>query len=259
MTTRRLDAYLARCGVGTRSEVSKLIRAGRVTVDGELCRSAKHKVAEHQQVLLDGAPQVAPPEVLHLLLNKPTGYAVSRDPAEAPLFTELLPAAYQHLPLQPAGRLDRDTSGLLVVTSSGSLIQRLTHPKRQHPKRYQVRFEGSLPGDAVARFAAGMTLEEDPKPTRPAILQPGADGQAVAILHEGRYHQVRRMFAALGCEVTTLHRDRIGELDLPPDLALGDCREASEEELAALGTGGSGGTGGGGDPAAASGGEAEEA
>lgn len=234
---RRLDAFLARAGCGTRSEVSRLIRAGRVTVDGELCKKAKQAI-DGQVVELDGAVIGPTPDVLHLLMHKPTGYAVGRDPREAPLFVELLPSQYQHLPLQPVGRLDRDSSGLLIVTTEGALIQRLTHPGRQHPKRYRVTYTGELPPDAVARFAAGMTLPEEFRPTRPAQLtvdSTGPDGgEATTILHEGRFHQVRRMFALLGCEVTALHRDRIGELDLPADLAVGDCRVLSEDELACL-------------------------
>lgn len=234
MATRRLDAYLARCGAGTRSEVTRLIRAGRVTLDGEVCKTGKQQVGDGQIVTLDGEAMDLPPEELHLLLHKPVGYAVGRDPQEAPLFTELLPPAYAHLSLQPAGRLDRETSGLLLVTTSGALIQRLTHPRRAHDKRYRVVFSGELPDDAVARFAGGMALDGDPRPTLPALLQVDGPGHATAILHEGRYHQVRRMFAALGCEVTALHRDRIGSLDLPADLTPGDCRQATADELAAL-------------------------
>lgn len=230
---RRLDAFLAHAGCGSRSEVNRLIRAGRVTIDGEPCKKAKQPV-DGQVVQLDGATVEAVPDVLHLVLHKPTGYAVSRDHREAPLFVELLPGAYQHLALQPAGRLDRDTSGLLIVTTEGALIQRLTHPRREHPKRYRVTYSGELPDDAAARFAEGIVLEDDPQPTRPAELRDIEGGRATAVLHEGRYHQVRRMFAALGCEVTALHRDRIGDLDLPDDLAVGDCRVLSEEELVEL-------------------------
>lgn len=230
---RRLDAFLARAGCGTRSEVTKLIRAGRVTVDGEPCKKGKLPI-DGQRVELDGAEVLAMPDELHLLMNKPVGHAVSRDPAEAPLFVELLPDAYQHLSLQPAGRLDRDSSGLLIVTTDGALIQRLTHPKRVHPKRYRITFTGELPADAAAHFEQGIVLDDDPRPTRPAELQVQGPGQATAILHEGRYHQVRRMFAALGCEVTGLHRDRIGTLSLPEALAVGDCRALTDDELSAL-------------------------
>jgi 16S rRNA pseudouridine516 synthase len=229
----RLDQFLSARGFGSRSEVRTLITRGRVTCDGVVVRDAAHHLRGAVVAVRGVVVPVGPSEAT-LVVHKPLGLACSNDPAEAPLLSQLYPAELAMLPLQPAGRLDRDTSGLLIVTSDGALIHRLTNPKAHLPKRYQVRYTGQLSANAVARCAKGIVLEDDPRPTLPAELTLGEAGQATLILHEGRYHQVRRMFAALGGEVVRLHRDRIGGLDLPPDLAPGGIREITAPELAAL-------------------------
>jgi 16S rRNA pseudouridine516 synthase len=174
-----------------------------------------------------------------LVFHKPLGYACSHDPQEAPLVEALIPPAFQHLSLETAGRLDRDTSGLLVLTSDGNLIHALTNPRKHLEKRYRITYRGKLSAHAVKRCAKGILLEGDPKPTIPALLElDGEDddgcGLATLHLHEGRYHQVRRMIAALGGEVIRLHRDRIGGLNLPTDLAPGQMREISASETGSL-------------------------
>ncbi len=234
----RLDAFLAHRGFGSRSQVRDLIRSGRVTVGGAVCRDHSSRVRD-AEVCVDDAPIAVGATSATLLVHKSLGFACSHDPAEAPLLEELIPEEFQHLALEPAGRLDRDTSGLLVVTSEGDLIHALTNPRRHLPKRYRVVFSGKLSSHAIERCAKGIQLEGDPKPTLPAQLTldgeaPGGTTRATLILEEGRYHQVRRMIAALGGEVVLLHRDRIGDLDLPSDLGPGQAREITAEELARL-------------------------
>jgi 16S rRNA pseudouridine516 synthase len=165
------------------------------------------------------------------------GYACSHDPAEAPLVDELLPDVFRRLGAEFAGRLDRDTSGLLVVTTDGALIQRLTHPKRHVTKRYRAEIEGVLAPDTVARFQSGILLDGDDAPTLPAGIDIRGEGptiEAVVRLREGRYHQVRRMVAACGGRVLRLHRDGIGAFDLPEDLAPGEWRHLDDEAIARL-------------------------
>ncbi len=234
----RLDAFLSRRGFGSRSEVRRVIRAGRVMVAGQPCRDQARQL-HGDVVCVDGAAVAVGVAAATLLLNKPLGYACSHDPAEAPLVEELVPAEYRHLPLESAGRLDRDTGGLLVLTSEGGLIHTLTNPRRHLAKRYRLQYSGTLTNNAVERCAKGMLLEGDSRPTLPAelILPPRpAVGAAPAtlILHEGRYHQVRRMIAGLGGEVVALMRDRIGGLDLPGDLAPGAIRAITAPELELL-------------------------
>jgi 16S rRNA pseudouridine516 synthase len=221
-----------------------VIRSGRVTVDGQACRDQARHV-QGGQVRVDGVPIAIGVSEATVVLHKPLGYACSHDPAEAPLLEELIPAALAHLPLESAGRLDRDTSGLLVVTSDGTLIHALTNPRRHLAKRYRIRYRGALSSHAISRCAKGMLLDGDSKPTLPAELtldgEAGAgDATATLILHEGRYHQVRRMIAALGGEVVALHRDRIGGLQLPADLGPGMARLITAGELEQLVHGGQG-------------------
>ena len=228
----RLDAFLAHAGFGTRTEVKRLIRAGRVAVAGEVCRRAATHV-EGPEVTVDGRP-VETVDTVHAMLHKPVGYACSNNPAEAPLISELLPADWLGLGFQPAGRLDRDTSGLLILSRDGGMIHRLTHPSRKLPKRYRVGFTGELAPDAADACARGMLLEGEERPTRPAQLTIDGPGRATLILREGRTHQVRRMFAALGAEVVTLHRDRIGGLDLDVAQGPGEIRPLTPEDEARL-------------------------
>jgi 16S rRNA pseudouridine516 synthase len=236
----RLDAFLAHRGFGTRSDVRQLIRSGRVTVDDAVCRQpATHILA--QRIGVQGQEVAAGPTVATLLVHKPIGLACSHDAAEAPLLSDLIPERYRHLPMRSAGRLDRDTSGLIIVSSRGPLIHALTHPRHAIGKRYRIRYRGALHRRAVERCAAGLRLDDDPEPTLPAWLEveevatATGLGRATLVIFEGRYHQVRRMIAQLGGEVVALHRDRIGDLELPLDLAGGQLRELTpDEEAAAL-------------------------
>ena len=234
----RLDAFLSQNGFGTRSAVRQMIHYGGVKVDGKTIREHGHLI-RGRRVTVRGVEVVEKITSATLLFNKPLGYACSHDPAEEPLVDALIPEAYRHLAMNTAGRLDRDTSGLLIVTTEGPLIHQLTNPKKHLTKRYRVAYSGTLSAHAVERVSKGIELEGDPRPTLPARLElaeKAADGlgQATMYLSEGRYHQVRKMFEALGAQVERLHRDQIGGLDLPEDLALGSMRPITDEELARL-------------------------
>lgn len=229
----RLDAYLAHQGLGTRSEVRNLVRSGLVTVGGAVCRNHAEQL-RGRPVTVRGQAVVSGPTEATLLVHKPLGLACSHDPHEAPLLESLYPPAIAHLPIEPAGRLDRDTSGLLICTTDGQLIHSLTNPKRTIWKRYRIGYRGELSAHAVERCAKGIVLPDDERPTLPARLELAAPGEATLHLREGRYHQVRRMIAALGGEVVRLHRDRIGALELPADLPAGSCRPLSATEQAQL-------------------------
>ncbi len=236
--TDRIDAFLSHRGFGTRREVRDLIRRGVVSIDRRIVRDHGHHVAGGV-VAVRG--QEVPVGVFDatLLVHKPLGVACSHDPAEEPLLYDAVPMRWRNLGLESAGRLDRDTSGLLVLTTDGALIHRLTNPKKHLTKRYRIAYSGKLTAHAVERVAKGIEIEGDDRPTLPAELlleATGADGLGLAtlLLAEGRYHQVRRMIAALGGEVVRLHRDRIGGLDLPADLELGAMREILPAELELL-------------------------
>ncbi len=231
----RLDAFLARAGLGTRRAVKGLIRSGRVRIDGEPCRKPGEWV-DGRVVSVDEEVVEPPPSVLHLALHKPVGFACSRDEREAPLLFDLVPEVWQGLDLKAAGRLDRETSGLIVLSTDGGWIHRLTHPSKKVEKRYRIEYEGELVADAEARCAEGIMLEGEETPTKPARLAVEAPGVATLWLREGRRHQVRRMIAALGGHVVALHRDCVGSYDLPDDLAPGDCLRLDDDDLARLTT-----------------------
>ncbi len=233
----RLDGFLSHRGFGTRSEARTLIKRGRVTIDGAVC----HDPSEHVRarvVAVSGQEVAVGISEATLLLYKPLGLACSHDPREAPLIETMYPAELAHLPLETAGRLDRETSGLVIATTDGELIHSLTNPRRHVLKRYRIGYTGQLSTHAIGRVAKGLLMEGDPRPTLPAklvldLVVPDAISTATLYLAEGRYHQVRRMIATLGGEVVRLHRDRIGALELPLGMQPGTLRAltAGERDL----------------------------
>ena len=228
----RLDKFLCDTGLGTRSQVKAILKSGRVTVDGVPEKDGSRKIdPEKQAVCCDG-------EVLGkrgrtvLLLHKPAGFVTATQDARERTVMELLPAQYRHLELNPVGRLDKETEGLLLFTDDGDLLHRLISPKKEVPKLYYARHEGQAGEADVEAFAAGMTLR-DGTVCLPALLEPLGPGESHITVREGKYHQVRRMMAARGMHVTYLRRDREGTLELG-DLPLGECRELSDAEIALL-------------------------
>lgn len=215
----KLAKYLANLGYGTRREVEWLIDRGRVTRADGTALDARAS-AGHADILVDGEP-LDPPAGSVLMMHKPVGYVCSTKDA-SPLVYALLPERFKHRSpvIAPVGRLDLNTSGLLVLTDDGKLNHRITSPRAHLPKTYEVQISQPLRGDEIALFASGtLVLESDPEPLRPAHLEPVRDLHVRVTLTEGRYHQVRRMFAAVGNHVVALHRSAIGSLelgDLPP-------------------------------------------
>lgn len=221
---RRLDQLLSACGYCSRSEAKAWVRAGRITAGGAVVRRSDEKVAA-PDILIDGEP-VECPDGLLAVFHKPLGCVCSRDEREGQSVFDLLPARWsqRNPPVSSVGRLDRDTTGLLLITDQGDLLHRLTSPKHKVPKVYEVTFDGRVPTGLVERFAAGdLLLEGESEPCLPAQLQLLGDGQARLELTEGRFHQVRRMFASQGLLVTALHRSRFGEFSLD-GLAPGEWR-----------------------------------
>jgi 16S rRNA pseudouridine516 synthase len=244
MSTLRLDRFLADALGLSRPAAQRLCREGRVrlgAVDGpEARRPAAHVDPERVPVLVDGVV-VSPRGPAVLVLHKPSGCVSATTDAEHPTVIDLVPAPLRTEGLAPAGRLDKDTTGLLFLTDDGALLHRLTHPRRHLPKVYDATLARPLPDDAAERLAAGLTLADGTR-LLPAGLAPLPDleglPRARLTLHEGRYHQVRRMMAALGSHVVALHRIAIGGLVLPADLPPGACRPATADELAAALAGG---------------------
>lgn len=222
----RLDAVLSRFGYCTRSEAVHWLNRGRVQVAGQVARKPSDK-ADPASVTIDGQ-SVDFPQGMLLMMHKPVGLVCSHDPREGPSIYGLLPERWMRRNPAPAsvGRLDKDTSGLLLITDLGQLIHQLTNPKHDIQKVYQATLDQPPPQDTAERFASGeFVLPDEPgKPCKPAQLEMITPTQVQLTLTEGRYHQVRRMFAAVGCTVLTLHRSRFGPWELPADLAPGQWR-----------------------------------
>lgn len=228
----RLDKFLSASGAGTRSRVKELLKAGRVTVDGAAERDPGRKVdPDVQEIRLDGEILGGRRRVV-LMLHKPAGFVTATSDAHERTVMELLPPEYRHLDLNPVGRLDKETEGLLLFTNDGALLHRLISPRQEVPKVYYARHEGSATREDVKAFAEGLLLRDGTK-CLPAVLEPLGPGESRITVREGKYHQVRRMMASRGMTVLYLRRQREGGLELG-DLPLGESRELSEAEIRAL-------------------------
>lgn len=228
----RLDKFLCDCGAGTRSQVKAILKSGRVTVDGKPEKDSSRKIDPSvNQIFLDGERLGAVGTVV-VLMNKPQGYVTATEDKTEKTVMELLPEAYKHLDLKPVGRLDKATEGLLLFTNDGDLLHRLISPKKQVPKVYYARHEGTAGEADVSAFAEGMQLRDGTK-CLPAVLQPIGKGESLVTVCEGKYHQVRRMMAAREMHVTYLERRQEGLLVLG-DLPRGQVRQLSPEEVELL-------------------------
>ena len=228
----RLDKFLCDSGAGTRSQVKLLLKAGRVTVDGRVEKDNSKKVDPDRQVIaLDGEVLGGKRRTV-IMLNKPAGFVTAtEDPVERTVM-ELLPPEMKHLDLKPVGRLDKATEGLLLFTNDGDLLHRLISPKKEVPKVYYARHEGTAGEEDVKAFAAGLTLR-DGTLCLPAKLEPLGAGESLITVCEGKYHQVRRMMASRNMTVAYLERRMEGSLTLG-DLPRGQVRELTEKEVADL-------------------------
>lgn len=227
----RLVRRIANLGYGSRREVARMFREGRITdAAGEVLYA--DDAVEHDAVRVDGEP-LDPPPGLVLMLNKPTGCTCSTKDAGR-LVHDLLPPRFRRRDplLSSVGRLDRDTSGLLLFTDDGALLHRIISPRANVVKRYRALLAGDLRGDEAAVFAGGtLMLDAETTPLAPARLHVLGAREAELSIAEGRYHQVRRMFAAVGNHVVALHREAIGALTLG-DLAPGAWRALDAGEVA---------------------------
>lgn len=228
----RLDKFLCDSGAGTRSQVKQILKTGRVQVDGKPEKDGSRKIdPARNEVTLDGTRMGGKYRAVYMM-NKPAGYVTAtEDPAEKTVM-ELLPESLRHLELKPVGRLDKATEGLLLFTNDGDLLHRLISPRKEVPKVYYARHEGTAGQSDVDAFAAGLTLA-DGTVCRSAVLEPLGAGESMVTVCEGKYHQVRRMLASRGMTVTYLERRREGGLTLE-NLPRGSVRPLREEEIALL-------------------------
>ena len=228
----RLDRWLVTLGIGSRSEVQKLVKKGGVKVNGMPVKDPGMQVDEKfAQLTVNGAP-VDGRLTRHVMLHKPAGLLTAARDKKQPTVMDLLPDVYSAIGCMPVGRLDKDTTGLLFLTTDGELNHRLLSPGRHVDKTYLAEVDGTLDERHVAAFAEGLHLSDfDAQPAKLEIVAPQTGRVTV---HEGKFHQIKRMFSAVGREVTKLHRETFGSLVLDPELPEGEWRELTEDELASL-------------------------
>ncbi len=226
----RVDKYLSQSTGLSRKEIKRIMHKDLVTINGIITRDSSTYVSESDVILMQDM-EVEAPRPRYFMMNKPVGYVCSTDDPNNPTILGLLIDEPRPNDLHLAGRLDLDTTGLLLITDDGQWSHRITSPKHKQGKRYLVTTADPIPESAITAFENGVDLIGDKHPTKPAILEILNDHQAYLTIYEGRYHQVKRMFAAIGNKVIELHRDQIGSLMLDEDLLPGEYRDLSDEEL----------------------------
>ncbi|MBQ6603762.1 MAG: rRNA pseudouridine synthase [Eubacterium sp.] len=230
----RLDKYLADAGCGTRSELKKAVRKGAVKVDGVIIKDPGFQLAGNETVTFSGKP-VSFEKTVYYLMNKPAGVvSATRDTKEKTVIDLL--GEKSRPDLFPAGRLDKDTEGLLLITNDGELAHRLLSPRHHVDKTYYVKVQGLLTEEDCRAFAEGLKVSDDftAMPAELVILQAGEISEAEVTIREGKFHQVKRMFHAVGKEVLYLKRLSMGTLKLDESLNPGEFRPLTKEELEAL-------------------------
>ncbi|MCF5717848.1 16S rRNA pseudouridine(516) synthase RsuA [Aeromonas veronii] len=227
----RLDKFLCDCSDLTRSLAGKLIRQGEVMVDGIVVKQPAFHINEQSQIEFDGVLLTLEQRNRYFMLHKPEGYVCSNEDPDHPTVFFLMdePAMGK---LHVVGRLDLDTTGLVLVTDDGQWSHRITSPRHECAKTYHVWLADPVSLDAIELFAEGVYLRNETDKTRPAQLEILGECEARLTIHEGKYHQVKRMFASIGNKVVGLHRERVGGLTLDEDLAPGEYRELTAEEIA---------------------------
>lgn len=240
MKRERLDKVLASMGLGTRKEVKQLVKQRIIEVDGVVATDpGMHVIPEEQTIVVDGEP-INFKRWVYIMLNKPPGVISATEDPRHETVVDLLPIEWA-IKVHPVGRLDIDTEGLLLLTNDGQLSHSLLSPKKKVDKEYFARINGVVTEEHIRYFAEGVVLDDEYKtlPARLEILSSGPISEIRVTIMEGKFHQVKRMFAAYDLEVIYLKRLRMGSLHLDESLELGEFRELTEEELESLRTGAS--------------------
>ncbi len=229
----RLDKLLSGAGCGSRKEIKQFIRKGAATVNGQVVKSGDISVDEKNDVITFFGEKIVYKEFIYLMLNKPEGVvSATYDNRDATVIS-LVPEEYIHYELFPVGRLDKDTEGLLIITNDGAMAHRVLSPKHHVPKKYYVCTDGEITGEDIEKFKSGIILDDGYK-TMPALLERINATEAYVTISEGKFHQIKRMFADTGKKVVYLKRIKFGEIELDETLESGEIRELSEEEIEKL-------------------------
>ncbi|HJV45933.1 MAG TPA: pseudouridine synthase [Bacillota bacterium] len=232
----RLDKLLGNMGYGTRKDIKKFAKDGLILVDGKIVKdSSTHVDPESNQIVIDGE-EVIYREFVYLMMNKPNGYLSATEDNFDKTVIDLLDDIYLPFDVFPVGRLDKDTEGLLVLTNDGKMAHELLSPKKHVPKQYFAEIEGQVTQEDIETFQQGVTLEDGYQtlPAQLEIVNCASQSQIKLVIYEGKFHQVKRMFQAVGKKVTYLKRIKMGNLLLDESLSLGEYRELTTEELSLL-------------------------
>ncbi|WP_026676639.1 pseudouridine synthase [Fictibacillus gelatini] len=232
----RLDKLLSNMGFGSRKEVKQLLKSGAVQVEGTVIKDGKTQVNPVEQTIFLLGEKVVYKEFIYLMMNKPQGVISATEDVQQETVIDLLSEEDRHFAPFPVGRLDKDTEGLLLLTNDGQLSHALLSPKKHVPKTYYAIIEGRVDENDVSAFKEGVLLDDGYK-TKPGdltILRSGGTSEIELVITEGKFHQVKRMFAAVGKKVRYLKRIKMGNLSLDESLELGEYRELTEDEVEAL-------------------------
>lgn len=229
----RIDKCLANSGVGTRQEVKKILKAGLVSIGDTVVKDGKTQVDPNKVTISVNGEQINYKEFVYFMMNKPQGYISATEDRYLKTVLELVRPEDSHYDLFPAGRLDRDTEGFLLLTNDGQFAHQILSPKKHVPKTYFARIEGVVTEDDVVSFKNGVVIGDGytTKPAELVILDSGAFSEIELTITEGKFHQVKQMFEAVGKKVVYLKRIAMGALELDESLELGDYRELTVGEL----------------------------
>ncbi len=226
----RLDKLLAGAGCGSRKEIKQFLRKGAATVNGVVVKNADAVVDETKDVITFFGEKIVYREFVYLMLNKPAGVVSATYDNRDIAVISLVPEEYMHYELFPVGRLDKDTEGLLIITNDGAAAHKALSPKHHVPKVYYAETDGKIMQEDIEKFKEGIILDDGYK-TMPAVLEKAGDTSAYVTIAEGKFHQIKRMFADTGKKVTYLKRIKFGNIMLDKSLKPGEMRELTEEEI----------------------------
>lgn len=232
----RLDRYLANMGCGSRTEVRRMIRSGNVIVNEQSVKDESFQINPGIDLIVCWGSEIAYREHIYLMLNKPAGVVSATEDLKERTVLDLIDSKYHNKGIFPVGRLDKDTEGLLILTNNGELGHRLLSPKKKVSKRYYAKVSGTIVPEDYESFMNGIVLDDGYRtmPAQLQLLKTGALNEVLVQIQEGKYHQIKRMFQALGKQVVYLKRLAMGELILDPNLKEGAYRELTEAEIGIL-------------------------
>ncbi len=228
----RLDRFLANTGHGSRTEVKQLIKKGSVTIDSSIVKKADTKFNPEQQIVAVNGDVIHYEPLIYIMLNKPAGVISATEDSLHRTVIDLVPD-YQHYDLHPVGRLDKDTEGLLILTNDGQFSHDVLSPRKHVNKTYYAEINGVVTAETVSQFKAGLTLDDgyETMPAQLTILSSADTSHIEVVIQEGKFHQVKRMFEAVGMTVSYLKRVKMGSLALDPSLDYGQYRKLTAQEV----------------------------